>query len=377
MDSPFIYTRPLKGEEFFGRQQEVNWLSANLQKGLHSMIVEPPFSGKKSLINQVFTQIQQTQSPAKICHIPLFNLRSWPELLFALTKQTAGSFVNTLDEWKNLCARMLPLNNPSVYVNEGKMNDIRLDFLPIHSKEQTDELLAFPEQLCHLFEERLIIHISDFQNVARFEDGYRLLIKALDGWKRQSRTTYVITASKVNAIRELSGPKEILKKTFEHITLTPIEEKQFKDYIIKGFHKAGRVIAPDLAEALLRTTGGHPFYTQYFAHICFINTKGYMNDSMFSDAYRDLLDILHHRFCLLTDDLTVPQISFLKAVTDGIERFCTAQTLETYGLHSSANVTRVRTALEKKEILIFIRNKPHFLDPIFKIWFVERFIPSL
>ena len=168
-----------------------------------------------------------------------------------------------------------------------------------------------------------------------------------------------------------------MKKTFEHITLAAVDEKLFKDYLIKGFYKAGRVISADLAEALLRTTGGHPYYTQYFAHICFVNTKGYMNDAMFSSAYKELLDILHHRFCRITDDLTTPQINFLKAVIDGIERFCTAEVLETYRLHSSANVTRVRAALEKKEILVFIRNKPYFLDPIFKIWFSERFIAAL
>ncbi|MCL1974401.1 MAG: hypothetical protein FWG54_06265 [Bacteroidetes bacterium] len=377
MDSPFIYTRPLNGEEFLGRRQEIDWLSANLQKGVHTMIVEPPFSGKQSLINQVFIQLQKPEAPTKICRIPLFNLHNWPDLLCFLAKQAAGSFVNTLDEWRELCTHFLPLNAPSVYVNEGNVNDIRLSFNPIDSDDQIEELLAFPEQLCLHFQERLIVHIHDFQNVGRFENGHKLMTKALSNWRQHNQTTYLITASKVNAIRELSGSRELLKKTFEHISLTPIEEKLFKEYLIKGFNKAGRVIPPDLAETLIRTTGGHPYYTQFFAHICFINTKGYMNETMFSSAHKELLDILHHRFCLITDDLTSPQISFLKAVTDGIERFCTAEVLKKYDLHSSANVARIRTALEKKEILIFVRNKPYFLDPIFKIWFGERFISSL
>ena len=341
------------------------------------MVVAPPFSGKQSLVNQVFMQLQKQEIPIKIGVVPLFNIRTWPDFLSLLVKQAIGSFVNTLDEWQSLCANLLPINHPLVYVNEGKINDIHLAFNPIRTEEQVKELLAFPEQLCIHFNERLIIHIIDFQNIELFDNRHTFLAMVLHHWKQCTKATYLATASKVNAIRMLNGPQELLKKTFDQITFTPIEERLFTDYIVSHFSKAGRVISKELAELLYETTGGDPYYTQYLAHLCFINTKGFMNEAMFRQAYEELLNILHRRFCAITDDLTPPQINFLKAIINGIERFCTAEVMEAYQLHSSANVTRVRTALEKKEILVFIRNKPHFLDPLFKTWFSERFISAL
>ena len=373
VDSPFIYTRPLKNDLFLGRQNEMDWLSANLTQGVHSMIIEPPYSGKQSLINQVFQRVQKQKILPKICTVQLFNIRSWDDFLFCMAKQAIGRFVNTLDEWKTLCTELLPFNKPVVIVNEGKINDVHLSFAPISSDEQRDELLELPERLCHHFQDRLIVYINDFQNMNLFEEAYKKLLSALKTWKHHTQTTYLIAASKLNAMREMDGSREVIKQVFERIPLTSIEEKTFTDYIIKGFSKAGRVISKELAEMLYRKMDGHPFYIQHFAHLCFINTKGFMNNAMFQQAYEELLDLYHRPFTTLTDDLTPPQINYLKAVIHQIERFCTSEVLTKYGLNSSANVTRVRLALEKKEILQFIRQKPRFIDPFFKTWFSERF----
>lgn len=377
MDSPFIYTRPLNNDAFLGRQNEIDWLSSNLTQGVHSMIIEPPYSGKQSLINQVFLRVQKQKTPVKICTVQLYNIRNWDDFLFRLAEQAAGRFVNTLYEWKNLCTELLPLNNPEVKVNEGKINDVHLYFAPVSSDEQREELLALPERLCYHFQDRLIVYVNDFQNVNLFENTYKWLMSALKKWKQHTQTTYLIAASKLNAIHEMDGSRGNLKDIFERIPLTSIDEKTITDYIIKGFSKAGRVISKELAESLYRRVEGHPYYMQHFAHLCFINTKGFMNNAMYQQAYEELLDIYHKPFSTITDDLTSPQLNYLKAVTHSIERFCTSEVLTKYGLNSSANVTRVRTALEKKEILEFIRHKPRFLDPLFKIWFSERFTSPL
>ncbi|MCL2727876.1 MAG: hypothetical protein FWD56_05785 [Bacteroidales bacterium] len=373
MDSPFIYTKSLQNDAFLGRQNEINWLSSNLIQGAHTIIIEPPFSGKQSLINQGFLRIQKQKTPIKTCSIHLYNIRSWDGFLLSLAEQTIKSFVNTLGEWKTICSDLLPLSNPTVRVNEKKMNDVHLTFAPPFTDEQKDELLALPERLCSRFQERLIVCIHDFQNISFFEDSYKSLINALKVWKQQTLATYLATASKPNIMHVMDGSREILMRVFERIPFVPIEEKVFVDYIIRGFAKAGRVISKEMAELLYRKMEGHPYYTQHLAHLCFINTKGFMNNAMFNQAYEELLDIHHRRFTSVTDDLTPPQINYLRAVTHNIERFCTIDVLKKYGLNSSANVTRVRMALEKKEILEFVRNKPQFQDPLFKIWFTERF----
>jgi hypothetical protein len=348
-----------------------------LEQGIHTMIIEPPNSGKQSLINQGFISIHKGKTISKICTVPLFNVRQWSDFLFCLAEQSIGCFVNTLQEWKSICTDLLPLNNPTVFVNDKIINDVHLSFNPNLSDLQRDELLELPESLCTHFQERLIVYMNDFQNIELFEPSYKPLINVLNFWKRHAQTTYLISASKPSSKRFMDGNKELLQKVFEQIPFTAIDEKLFTDFIIKGFTKAGRSINKDLAEMIYRKMDGHPYYTQHFAHLCYLNTKGFMNSAMFQQAYCELLDIHHRRFTQITDDLSLPQINYLKATIHNVEHFCTVEVLKEYGLNSSANVSRIRAALEKKGVMLFEHNKLHFADPVFKIWFKERFIPYL
>ncbi|MDD2824139.1 MAG: hypothetical protein PHR05_02965, partial [Bacteroidales bacterium] len=102
-------------------------------------------------------------------------------------------------------------------------------------------------------------------------------------------------------------------------------------------------------------------------------TKGYMNDTMYLNGMQELLDIFQQPFESVCQDLTNPQIFFLRALSDGVEQFSSRDVLQKYSLNSSANVYRVRDALEKKAIIETVRKKPSFIDPLFKLWFKERF----
>ena len=62
-------------------------------------------------------------------------------------------------------------------------------------------------------------------------------------------------------------------------------------------------------------------------------------------ALEDLLDqhdALYHR---QVDDLSTPQLNYLRALLNGVERMTTKETIDTYEPGSSANVKRVSTAL--------------------------------
>ena len=73
-------------------------------------------------------------------------------------------------------------------------------------------------------------------------------------------------------------------------------------------------------------------------------------------------------------DLTTHQVSFLRAVVDGVTRFSAAGVIRKYGLNSSANVKRVKDALMKKEVLVFDENdNPQIIDPLFEYWIRKYF----
>ena len=67
-------------------------------------------------------------------------------------------------------------------------------------------------------------------------------------------------------------------------------------------------------------------------------------------------------------------MNFLRALTDGIHNeFTTQETLQKYELGSSANVSIIKKALTKKE-LIDIENKQIILaDPVLGLWLRREF----
>jgi hypothetical protein len=97
---------------------------------------------------------------------------------------------------------------------------------------------------------------------------------------------------------------------------------------------------------------------------------------MIDGAAEELLNYNDHFFRHIADDLSDSQANYLHAVIDGIDHFSAAEVIDRYQLHSSANITRVRGALEKKEILYFLRGKPYFINPVFEYWLRKRYFEA-
>ena len=74
-------------------------------------------------------------------------------------------------------------------------------------------------------------------------------------------------------------------------------------------------------------------------------------------------------FLRIISDLTDYQMSFVRAVLDGVVKLSSAEVIERYGFNSSANVKRLKDALMKKEIVSFNqKDEPFIIDPLFEHW---------
>ena len=68
--------------------------------------------------------------------------------------------------------------------------------------------------------------------------------------------------------------------------------------------------------------------------------------------------------------LTSFQMNFLRALCDGVSSdFGSKAILEKYNLGSKSNISRIKTALQDKEMIDFDKNSVYLEDPVFKIWF--------
>ena len=89
----------------------------------------------------------------------------------------------------------------------------------------------------------------------------------------------------------------------------------------------------------------------------------------FEAAYQDIIDQNTPLFEKQTESLTTYQMNFLRAVIDGVHsEFTTQEVLQKYQLGSSANVSIIKRALVKKELIEIEKRQVVIPDPVMKVW---------
>jgi hypothetical protein len=91
------------------------------------------------------------------------------------------------------------------------------------------------------------------------------------------------------------------------------------------------------------------------------------------ESIDSLINQLSLLFQSITENLTSPQVNFLKAVTHGVRQLSAVETLTKYRLGSSGNVNRIKQALVDQEIIDIIGSEIVFLDPVYKQWLVRYY----
>ena len=369
MDSPFVFVKEVGGENFVGRKDELTWLSSNMLNFQNSVIIAPPRYGKTSLINQAAIQAQKQDLSLKFCYMNIFNVREPYEFYAKLANELAKTIATTSDDWVQIAQRYMPLTAPQVNV-DTKQNEIYLDFDIEKLIRYGIEIASMPQQIARDYDIKLVVCVEEFQTVEHFENEKDFLKQLVNVWQQHDNVSYIISGGKKNLLREMfENDKSQMYNFGDILYLEPIDEKIFADYITKTFSKSGRVIQKELAEKLCRMVKNHPCYTQMFASLVWSNTKGFVTEALIDSTVDNLMTYNDYIFDLQVGMLSNSQINYLKAIIDGIDRFCSAENISKYHLNSSANITRVRGALEKKEIIEYIKGKPQIINPVFELWF--------
>lgn len=304
MESPFTYNCTASGNSFLARKKEVSQTVLNIRSRVHTVIYEPPKTGKQSLIDMAVSQSGLT--PACIDMIGMID---------------------------------------------------------------ADELLRALQDTS----DHTIIYIKNFQNLLRLPDWEKTAAVLSHSMQKEDAPVYILSGSGINAMKHIFEEKKLFYRQYERVRLSPIDERSVTDHIIRTFLKVGRVVEQSQAERIYNTADGHPWYIWQIADTCFNLTKGYLSDSIITEAVDSLLYTHSVRFQETVDNLSRYQLYFLKAVFDGITKVSSSDVIERYHLNSSANVHRIKEALTKKEVIsIDAQDTPTIIDPIFRLW-LERF----
>lgn len=378
METPFIYDRYVTSKYFIGRKKECGILENLLTAGEHVVMYEPPKTGKMSLIQQTLINMRSAGSQFITAAIDMFNIRTMPEFLVRFGTTVMKSALSTPDQYKEAIQRYLA-DTHFVFDRERFYQDgsiISLSWTP--DRNDMEKIMRLPFLLAADKATQFFIIFKEFQSIM-FSDEYETLLSVMEAMFKEQNSrpgaSFIMTGSRVNAMKFIFAEKKYFYRQVVHLPISPVENKDIIDHVVRGFlYGSGKSFDRDLAMGACGLFKCNMWYINHLASICDLMSKGFINESIMTDALKCMLSLHEPRFTSVMDDLTDHQISLLKAVLDGVVKFSASDVIEKYHLNSSANVRRVKDALRKKEVITFNeKDEPVILDPLFEYWLENHY----
>lgn len=343
IDKPFIFGVATAGDNFTDREQETKRLLANFNHGINTILISPRRWGKTSLVKKVCKLAGSDK--LKIVYLDIFSCRNESEFYEAFATAILKQTSSKLEEW-------------------------------IEHAKSIDDILQLTEKIAVKKGFRIVVCIDEFQQISEFNDPKSFQKRLRTVWQLQEKVSYCLFGSKKHLMNELFEKKNLPFYKFGDVVYLPkIGTEDWVSYICGRFERTGKQISGELAEKICLTVNNHSSYVQQLAWLVWVHTGKSATEENFASALEDLLDQNSILFQRETENLSAYQMNFLKAVVQGVHsEFSSQEILTRYNLGTSSNITIIKKALTKSE-LIEVENKiVNLSDPVFGLWFKQNIL---
>jgi len=373
-NKPFIFGVATSGDNFTDREKETARLLSNFTYGVNTVLISPRRWGKTSLVKKVCTLVQSDK--LKIVYLDIFSCRTnrefYDAFASAVLKQTSSKFDEIIENAKIFLSRI----SPKFTIGADPMSDFSMSLEINPKSDDVDEILQLPEKIAQKKGVRIVICIDEFQQIAEFKDSKTFQKRLRTIWQLQQSVSYCLFGSKKHLMNELFEKKSLpFYKFGDSIYLPKISTADWILYICERFESTGKHISKELAEKVCIAVNNHSSYVQQLAWLLWIQTEKEATEQNFTDAYQDLIDQNSPLFEKQAENLSAYQMNFLRALVDGIQsEFTSAEILQKYQFSSSANVSTIKRALIKKELIEIENKQVQLADPVMKLWLKQEFL---
>lgn len=367
-NKPFIFGVATSGDNFTDRKKETERLLLNFRHGINTILISPRRWGKTSLVQKVCRLAQSDK--LKVVYLDIFSCRSdkdfYEAFASAVLKQTSSKW----DEWMENIKLFLSRITPKISIGTDPMTDFSISFEINPKSNDVEDILQLPEKIAQKKGCNIVVCIDEFQQIAEFKDSKIFQKRLRSVWQLQESVSYCLFGSKKHLMNELFEKKSYpFYKFGDAIYLSKIGTQDWIEYICRRFEATGKHISKELAEKICLIVDNHSSYVQQLAWLVWIHTDEVATEQDFEAAYQDIIDQNTPLFEKQTESLTTYQMNFLRAVIDGVHsEFTTQEVLHKYQLSSSANVSIVKRALVKKELIEIEKRQVVIPDPVMVVW---------
>jgi uncharacterized protein len=374
MDTPFIFGKIAKSENFTDRERETDLLVTNFSSLINTIIISPRRWGKSSLVSKAAEIALLKKSPLRICRVDLFNVRNEEEfyklLAMAVLKSASSKWEEAVESARRFFRQLIP----KIVLSSDPLNEFSIDFDWKELRQNPDEVLDLAEKIATEKNLKIVICVDEFQNIAGFEDQLFFQKRLRSHWQQHQKVSYCLYGSKRHMMLDVFTNSSMpFYKFGEVLFLEKIDTESWKSFICNRFSDTGKKISKGQAEIIVKLADNHPYYVQQLAQQVWLRTINSCTDDTVSQAHLSLVGQLSLLFATITEALPDNQLNFLKALVAGEKALSSNEVLTKYRLTSSAAVNRSRKALIEKEILDSKAGEIAFQDPIYRIWLEHNF----
>jgi hypothetical protein len=369
MDTPFIYGKLAVGENFTDREDEKMRLVQNFLSGTNTILISPRRWGKSSLVLKAASEVQDSDQNILIAFIDLFNIRNEEDFYKALAENVIRVTSNRMEEVVSTVKQFMKQWVPRISFSPDSQQEFSLSLNWNELKKQPDEILDLADNIAQSKKCKLVICIDEFQNIAFFEDPLAFQKKLRSHWQTHQSVSYCLYGSKRHMLMDVfTSPSMPFFKFGDLLFLSRIAINFWIPFIGERFRYTGKAISESQAEKIAVMAEGHPYYVQQLAQLVWLRTDKEVTSDIVDEAMDGLVLQMSLLFQGITENLTTPQVNFLRLLIDGEIRHTTKANIEKYQLGSSAHVIRIKKSLIEKEIIDEQPGGVIILDPVYSTW---------
>ena len=369
MEKAFVYGMSVEGENFTDRVKESKRLKMDFENGVNVVLVSPRRIGKSSIVRKVMKEI--TDPKIKTVYIDIYDCRNeydfYNRFAAEVLKQTSTKAENVIENIKKFLVRL----TPKIAFSPEPTSEFSLSLGITPQNYEPEEILQLPEKIGRDQGVHLVVCIDEFQQIGEMPDSLSIQKRLRGVWQHQRNVSYCFFGSKKHLMTKLFQNRRMPFFQFgEMMFLDKIPTEDWVPFICARFERQGKHISEDLARRICETVEGNSSYVQQLAWNVLAETEKTTTEQDFLHGVEALLAQCSALFEEQLKGLTGYQLNFLRALCDGVTGdFGSKSVLETYNLGTKSNITRIKTALQGKELIDYDKNGVYLEDPVFKMWF--------
>jgi len=372
--NPFRYGALALDDAFTDRESEIAELEADVRNGQDVVIFAPRRYGKSSLVWRASQELARKR--VLVAQVDLMTAPNPATFAEKLARTIHDDVASPLLRAKERLRVFGDLKITPTITVDPQTGAPAFSFDIGQRREDFDatieRLLELPGELAAERKRAVLLVLDEFQEVVEIDPRLPKLMRAV--FQRQPEVAHVYLGSKRHMMQRIfNDENEPFWRSAKQVELGVIEREPFGAYIKRQFERTDRYIAADAVDAILDSTGGHPYATQELCYFAWQETEvdERAEAEHVETALTKVLRSEHAHFSLLWERASSVQRLLLSELAREPGRPLTGDYRRRHNLPAPSTVQRAVEALERDELVARDRGRVRIVEPFLAAWLVR------